>query len=150
MKTTQSSPKYIEWISAEDMHTDSTEWASQLEFAKDEHLFFEHVITTYTSQLLAFKDFSSDKELVDTINRSFKKNLQLLAEVTAHQTALQIMVDGIDQPKDEKKYKETHRKLAVEVAGFLHEYHALKTQLFAIITTIRKEEKQRFLFDKKH
>jgi hypothetical protein len=146
MKTVQ----YIKWLSPEEMHKDSQNWLSELNFIKDEHLFFEHLITSFTMELLELNDFASDKEIVDTINRSERQNDMLLASVTAHEKELKVMVDGIDQLKEEEAYRETHRELTVEIHEFANNYRMLKAQLFDIIKNIKKEEKQRYLFDKNH
>ncbi len=150
MRTTQQSTKYIEWISAEDMHSDSLHWLSQLRFIKDEHFFFEHLIASFSTQLKELDIFSSDKEIIDAITRSYRRTEQLIKIVVMHEKELQIMVDGIDQLEDERKYKETHRNLTMEIDEFLKEYRILKTQLFNIVKSIKKEEKLQFLLDRNH
>ncbi|MBC8757044.1 hypothetical protein H2O64_20395 [Kordia sp. YSTF-M3] len=148
MKTTQTTANYIKWLSPEDIHKASLAWLSELNFVKDEHLFFEDLIKTYTIELLEFKDFSSDKEMVDAINRSEKQNNILIDAVIAHEKKLKVLVDDIDQPEEEKEYKEVHKKLAIEIDQFLEEYKMLKTQLFTIIKEIKKEIKYRTLLDR--
>ena len=150
MKTIQTTAKYIEWISAEDMHTNSLHWLSQLRFIKDEHHFFEHLISSFSTELQELDIFSSDKEIIDVLNRSYRTTAQLIDTVVTHEKELTIMIDEIDQPEDEKIYKKTHRKLSVEIAAFFQEYRDLKTQLFNIIKNIKKEDKLRSLFDKNH
>lgn len=150
MKTTQTAVNYIEWLSAEEMHKQSLAWLSELNFIKDEHLFFEDLIKTFTIELLELQDFSNDKEIVDAINRSEKRTIQFIEAVIAHEKGLQIMVDEIDQPKDEKAYKEAHKKLAIEINQFLQEYRMLKSQVFTIITAVKKEKKYRTLLDRKY
>lgn len=149
MKTIQTTPKYIEWISAEDMHTDSLHWLSQLNFIKDEHFFFEDLISTFSSQLKKLDVFSSDKEIIDVITRSYRRTEQLINVVKKHEKELEIMLDGVDQIEDEKKYKETHRNLSKEMEEFFKEYRGLKVQLFNIIKDIKKEEKLQSSLDKK-
>lgn len=150
MKTIQTTTKYIEWISAEDMHTNSLHWLSQLRFIKDEHHFFEHLISSFSTDLQELDIFSSDKEIIDVLNRSYRNTARLIDTIVKHEKELTIMIDEIDQLEDEKKYKETHRKLSLEMDAFLQEYRALKTQLFNIIKGIKKENKLRSLFDKNH
>jgi len=150
MRTIQTSNKYIEWISAEDMHTDSLHWLSQLRFIRDEHYFFENLISSFSDELEEMDIFSSDKEIIDTITRSYRRTEQLIKVVMEHGKGLQIMVDGINQIEDEKKYKLTHRNLTVEIDSFLKEYRLLKTQLFSIIKDIKKEEKLESLLDRNH
>lgn len=150
MKTTQTSVQYIEYLSAEEIHRNSLAWLSELNFIKDEHLFYEDLIKTFTIELLELQDFASDKELVITINRSEKQNNMLIKAVIAHEKQLKILVDGIDQPKDEKTYRETHKKLALEIGQFLQDYKLLKTQVFDIIKHIKKEMKNRSLLDRNY
>ena len=104
MKTIQTQVKYVEWLSAEEMHDASKEWLSELRFIKDEHLFFEDLITTYTSLIIESGKFSDTTEIADAINKSEKQNNLLIEAVKVHENKLQIMVDGIDQLKEEKAY----------------------------------------------
>ncbi|WP_178988335.1 hypothetical protein [Winogradskyella schleiferi] len=149
MKTTRTHLRYVEWLSPEEMHDTSKEWLSELNFIKDEHLFFEDLVTQFTSQLIAFGNFSSIKEIIDTINRSQKQNNTLIEAVKLHENELQIMVDGINQVKEEKAYVKEHSDLIIAMTEFLKDYKSLKTQLFDIIKTIKKEDKNRHLLDRK-
>ncbi|KAA5826246.1 hypothetical protein FPF71_05375 [Algibacter amylolyticus] len=148
MKTTQKHLRYAEWLNAEEMHEASKEWLSELNFIKDEHLFFEDLVTEFTSQLIALGNFSSVKEVIDAINRSDKVNNQLLEAVRNHENKLQIMVDGVDELDLEKAYIKEHSNLIVSINKFLKEYRVLKTQLFNIIKIIKKEDKSKHLLDK--
>lgn len=141
--------KYTEWLDADEMHEASKEWLSELNFIKDEHLFFEDLVTQFTSQLIAFGNFSSNKEIIDTINRSQRQNNTIIEAVKIHKNELQIMVDGIDQLEEEKAYTKEHSDLIVAITEFLKEYKSLKTQLFDIIKNIKKEDKNRHLLDRK-
>ncbi|WP_298423375.1 hypothetical protein [uncultured Kordia sp.] len=141
---------YIKWLSSEEMHRDSLQWLSELNFIKDEHFFFENLLHTFSMQLSELDIFSNEKEIIDVLNRSQRSNNNLIEAVQTHEKDLKIMVDGIDQPKDEKIYKETHRGLKVETHEFFKNYRMLKTQIFDIIKDLKKEEKLRLLFDKNH
>ncbi|GAA4241332.1 MULTISPECIES: hypothetical protein [Winogradskyella] len=149
MNTTQTHLRYVEWLNAEEMHKASKEWLSELNFIKDEHLFFEDLVTQFTSQLIALGNFSSSKEIIDAINRSQKQNNTLIEAVRIHENKLQIMVDGIDELEEEKAYIKEHRDLIIAISEFLNEYKSLKTQLFNIIKIIKKEDKSRHLLDRK-
>jgi len=148
MKTTKKNLTYIEWLSAEDMHALSKEWLSELNFIKDEHLFFEDLVTKFTSQLLATEKFADSKEIVDAINRSEKYNNQLIDAVKRHENQLYVMVDGVDQKEVEKAYTTEHQNLSMAISDFLKEYKSLKMQLYNIIKHIRKEEKTSHLLDR--
>ncbi|NND11798.1 MAG: hypothetical protein HKN96_11365, partial [Flavobacteriaceae bacterium] len=61
MKTEQTYPRYVEWLSAEEMHNASREWLSELRFMKDEHHFYEDLITSFTMQMLEQDKFPENK-----------------------------------------------------------------------------------------
>ena len=141
--------RYVKWLSADDMHKASQEWLSELRFIKDEHLFFDDLITLYTSNLLDAVAFSYIQELIDVLNRSQKQNNVLIEAILLHEKELQIMVDGKDQLEEEKAYTKEHRDLILAIAEYLKEYKTLKSQLFDLIKKVKKEEKQKHLIDKK-
>ncbi|WP_044397453.1 hypothetical protein [Lacinutrix sp. Hel_I_90] len=149
MITSKTENIYFEWLTAEDMHENSKKWLSELQFVKDEHLFFQDLITTYTLQIIDFEDFSDTKEIVDALNRSQKKNNELIEAVLNHEKDLEIMVDGIDDVKKEKHYKKLHRQLLTSVSEYLYDYKKVKTQLFSIVKDVMKKEKQQRLLDKR-
>lgn len=150
MKTTQTSKqtRYVEWLSPEEMHHGSQDWLSELRFIKDEHLFFGDLIKSYTLQLISIEKFSRSTKVIEAINKSQKKNGLLIKAIIMHINNLKIMVDGIDQLKEEEAYKKEHRRLIIEISNYLKNYRLLKTQLFDIIKNIKKEDKNR-LIDKK-
>ena len=149
MKTRQTNLRFVKWLSSEEMNEASKQWLSELNFVKDEHLFFEDLVTQFTSQLIASGNFSSNKEIIDAINLSQKQNNTLIEAVKIHKNELQIMVDEIDQLEEEKAYAKEHSDLIIAITKFLKEYRSLKTQLFDIIKNIKKEEKNRYLLDRK-
>ena len=149
METKQTQTRYVEWLGADEMHMASKEWLSELKFIKDEHLFFEDLIKSHTLQLIDPEKFSNNKEIIDAINRSQKKNNLLIEAVKVHENDLNIMVDGINQLIEEQAYKKEHKGLITEISEFKKYYQDLKTQLFEIIKRIKKQEKQRRLLDRK-
>jgi len=148
MKATYTNIKYVEWLSAEIMHKNSIEWLSDLEFMKDEQLFFDDLIKSYTLQLIDSKHFKESKRIIDTLSKLQTKTDLLIESVKTHKNDLKIMVDGIDQPKEEEGYKNEHRGLIVEINNFIKDYRILKTELFSLIKNIKKAEKQKRLIDK--
>ncbi|WP_347925540.1 hypothetical protein [Pontimicrobium sp. SW4] len=149
MKTTQTNTKYVEWLNAETMYKNSIEWLSDLEFMKDEQLFFDDLIKSYTLQLIDSKYFKKSKKIIDTLSKLQTKTDLFIKYVKNHKNDLKIMVDGINQPKEEADYKNEHRRLIVEINNFVKEYREVKTNLFSVIKIIMKEEKLKKLIIKK-
>lgn len=149
MEKTYKNPKYVEWLSAAQMHQSSKEWLSELLFIKDEHLFFEDLIKSFTLKLIAPEKFSDNKEIIDALNRSQKHNNLLIEAIKVHKNDLKIMVDGVNQLKEEKAYRNSHQGLLIKIKEFQGNYRHLKTQLFDIIKIIKKEDKRNSLLDKR-
>jgi len=149
MITTKTQAKYIEWLSTDEMHQASKKWYSELCFIKDEQLFFDDLIKTYTLQLLEEKKFASNRKVVDALYLSQKRNDELLEIIKTHRNELEILVDGINQPKEEAIYKKEHKELVFIMSEFFIDYQNLKTKLFKLFKAILKAEKDSHLIDKK-
>ncbi|SDS57786.1 hypothetical protein SAMN05216503_3503 [Polaribacter sp. KT25b] len=147
MKTTPINTNYIEWLSAEEMHNNSKEWLLELEFLNDEYLFFEDLIKWNTLQLIDFQAYSKSKEIVENFSKSKNTNDTLIKLIKKHENELEILVDGIDQPKEETAYKKEHKALLISFKNHLKEHRALKSSLFDILKKIKKSEKQNRIID---
>ncbi|WP_452226758.1 hypothetical protein [Lacinutrix cladophorae] len=142
MITTKTQNKYLELMSASEMHQASKKWYSELSFIKDEQLFLDDLVTTYTLQLINKEEFADTTEIVDVLNRSQKRNNELLNIVRTHTNDLEVLVDNIKKPKEEVGYKKEHKELIKVISEFFIDYKNLKTQLFQIFKNILKDEKQ--------
>ena len=142
MKNAQTHSRYVDWLNADQMHKNSKEWLSELRFIKDEHLFFEDLIKSYTLDLLEPQKFVHNKEIIDKIKKSKKRNKLLIKAIIVHLNKLQIMLDDIEQPKEEEAYKKEHLNLIIDISEFEKKYRILKMELFDIIKTIKKHQKQ--------
>ena len=148
MITTKTQEKYLELMNATEMHQASKKWHSELSFISDEQLFLNDLVKTYTLQLLDKEEFGNSKEIIDILNKSEKRNSDLLNIVKTHTNDLEILVDNIKQPKEEIGYKKEHKELIKVISEFFIEYKNLKTQLFQIFKGILKDEKQMRFIDR--
>lgn len=142
MKTKEKQLKYIEWLNASDMRENTRKWLSELEFVRDEELFLDDLIKSYTLQLIDSKHFEESKKIVDRLKEFHKKTDNMMNLVKSHERKLKVMVDGIDQNKEEDNYKDEHRWLTKSVEQFLKKYWIFKSQMFHLIKNIIKEQKQ--------
>jgi len=62
-----------------------------------------------------------------------------------HEKALQILVDGIDQIKEEEAYRKEHLRLIIDVSNFQKKHREIKKRIFKLIKNILKEAKQKRL-----
>lgn len=147
MKTENQNFRYIEWKSPEEMHFSSLQWNSELKFIRDEHKFLEDMLREYTLPIIESHLLDKTKDLISRLSDSEKKEESLLKEGTKHANALEIMVDGIDQPGEEKKYREEHRKLLNEINAYTRDYRMLKKEIFQTISAVLKQQKQKRLLN---
>ncbi|MBT8206482.1 MAG: hypothetical protein KJP14_12125 [Eudoraea sp.] len=142
-----TTPRYIEWISPEEMHSATLAWLSELKFIKDEQRFLNGLVKSYTEQLINHKIYDKSKQLVGEILDAENELDRLLKKIQVHENQLEIMIDDVDQPKMEKAYRETHLELLQLMQGYLGDYRDLKTQLFNLLTRVIKQEKQKRLLN---
>ena len=142
MKITPVNTSFIEWLSAEEMHNDSKEWILELEFLNDEYLFFEDLIKWNTLQLIDFQSYSKSKEIVEVLSNSKITNNTLIELIRKHENNLVILVDGINNTKEDKFYRKEHKTLIVLFKNHLKEHKAIKLNLFEILKNIKKNEKK--------
>lgn len=147
MESIGSNFRYLEWKSPEEMHYSSLQWLSELAFIKDEHLFFEDMLKEYTLPIIESELFSKVKELIDQLEFSNKQSEGLKEKIQSHTNRLGIMIDGVDQPKEEKEYKEEHRALLKEINLFNKKYSDLKKEIFEAVAKALKKQKQKRLLN---
>jgi len=145
MKTKQTEVKYVEWLSAEVMHTASRNWMSELLFVKDEQLFFDDLIKSYTLKLIESKHFAKSKKIIDKLVKLGKETDKLISTIKKHEIDLEIMVNKKDELDEEENYKNAHRELIILVAEYFENYRSVKKQLYKLIKGVIKEKKQKLL-----
>jgi hypothetical protein len=145
MKTIHTKAKHTEWLSADDMHDASKLWISELAFFTEEQIFLEDLIKSYTLELIDKNHFEESKAIVDKLSTLVKETKVLSNAVKSHEAELSIMVDGVDQLKDEANYRKEHRNLIELIGEFKKRYQSIKTRLFDLIKLVMKEGKQKRL-----
>lgn len=147
MTTLKNQTKYVEWLSVSNMHQETLNWNSELNFIKVEQIFFQDLIKSYTIQLIGSEHFDKSKQIVDILYEIQKETNLLFEIVKRHRVSLQILVDGVNQIKEEKAYKKEHKDLIVKLSEFIDRYNNFKETLFKHIKNIIKENKQKRLLD---
>ncbi|MDX1766876.1 MAG: hypothetical protein R3294_02420 [Arenibacter troitsensis] len=133
--------RMMEWLDPNEMHEASLKWMSELKFIRDEQLFLNDLVKSYTLQLTDSSVFNESKEIIGAIASSEKELIVLMKKVQAHENQLEIMMDEIDQLKMEKAYTETHWELNSEIARYSVQYRELKLRLFKLVSKVIKKDK---------
>ncbi len=145
MKAREPNIKYVEWQSPDELHEISLNWVSELKFIKDEQHFLDELMQNYMLELLSGNVYKKSKKVLNDLSEERKDLEPLFKEIINHHNALAILVDGKDQPVEEKQYKDDHRALIIKVNEYLINYKDTKRKVFELIKTIMKREKQKRL-----
>ena len=137
----------MEWLSAEELHNDSRNWRSHLEFTKDEQLFLNDLIGSHVLDLVDSEAFKKASPLLTSLEKMEKDWTILFKKVQLHENQLQIMVDDVDQLKMEEAYLTTHMELTNEVEAYFAKYRSVKTKIFRLISSLIKKRKQKRLLN---
>ena len=137
--------KYEAWLSSETMHNNSLNWISELKFARDEQLFFDDLVKSYTLQLIDSSHFAESKTIRDKLCDLQKETNNLLKKVNTHENGLKVIVDGINDLVKEDAYKDKHERLILRLNNFIKKNRLFKKDLFSLITGIIKTGKQKRL-----
>lgn len=137
--------KYMEWLDADEMHEASMLWFSELKFIRDEQIFLNNLVTSYTLQLIDANIFEDSKKIIDDLQHAEKDIVPLFKQVQAHENQLEIMVDDVDQLKMEKAYIKTHEDLQIAIHDYSQRYRDIKERLFKLLSSVMKKEKQKRL-----
>ncbi len=146
METSGQNYKYVEWKSAEKINFSSIQWISELNFMKDEHQFLAEMLTEYTLPIIESYLLSKVKNLIDRLTKYKEKTETLLNKIIEHRKGLLVMVDGINQLEEEKRYKKEHGELLIDINQLTREYNDLKNEIFVTITQALKQQKQKQFF----
>lgn len=147
METTKKKRSYIEWLDPEEMHKASIQWMSELKFVRDEQLFLNNLVKSYTLQLVDSKIFNESKKIIDSILEAEKEVVNLMKKVRSHENLLEIMINDVDELKMEKAYTETHWDLTSTMSRYIEDYRKLKARLFKLVSKVMKKQKQKRLLN---
>ncbi len=139
---TQNINKMVEWYSAERIHEMTKHWLSDLNFIKDEQEFLEELIINYKKSAIEDDIHIRIQKALTALLRTKRGNQLLINEILRHKEDLKLMVDGKDELEKEKNYKTKHKALSVKVSSFFYDYKAVKFEVFSLVKTLMKTEKQ--------
>ncbi|MBX2828284.1 MAG: hypothetical protein KTR22_08980 [Flavobacteriaceae bacterium] len=143
MKKTTPLYRFVEWSSPEELHEATLEWKSELEFVQVEQGFLNQLIANHTLALISDDIKEEGQALISELFEEEKQVSQLLTNVLKHHNELEILVDGKDQIQEEKKFKEAHYFLKMEVLDYLKNYKNTKRKIFDLIQQIMKKSKRK-------
>lgn len=147
MKTIIPNLRYLESKRADELHIESLNWISELKFIKDEQHFLDELLKSYTLQLIEDPNYDETIKIIKHLSKVRKLGEKMLKTMINHENGLLILVDGIDQISEEKKYRDLHSKYLKDITNYFNDYKETKKEIFSLIKRIMKHEKQRRLLN---
>ncbi|PKG52674.1 MULTISPECIES: hypothetical protein [Olleya] len=144
---TQNKNKMVEWYGADRMHEMSKTWLSDLNFIKDEQVFLEELITDYTQLIIDDHVLARAQDAATALLRTKRGSQKLITALVAHENDLELMVDGKNELDKEEQYKADHLAFIKQVSSFFYDYKAVKSEIFNLVKTLMKRDKQDHLLN---
>lgn len=130
--------------SIEELHYNSTEWISEIDFINDEIQFLNHLLS---------------RKYIDYLEAGLSKRIEvfskkLVKEITAGKTLRDliykheiVLANLIENNSDAStlNYLDTYKKLEIEVETYFKKYRNLKKRIFEVVEKVMKRKNQKKL-----
>ena len=128
--------------SIEELHHDSRNWLSEIQFINYEMKFLYNLLTSNYIELLSSGLDIKVKELFKKIAIEKKSGNALSKLILEHEKILSDLIQT-NSVTSNKNYLETHKKFEIEITIFLGRYKELKMEIFKIIERIMRKKGQK-------
>jgi len=130
--------------SIEELHYDSRNWLSEIEFINYEMKFLNQLLSSYYIDLLESGYDKHIKGFVNKIVLEKKSGNDLSKLILGHEKILSDLIQT-NSVTSNKNYLETHKKFEIEIIIYLGRYKELKMEIFKLIErTMRKKRQKKF------
>lgn len=141
---TENKPTLMELQRAQVFHRDAEDWLSEIHFMRDEMAFFGELLRNYF-MALAEKDFDEEKELIKH-RRMITTEIELMRQrIHEHHGHLTTLLDESHPESKERALEAEHYEVATGFKDLRKEFNTYKKDLFANVTQVMKEQKQKRL-----
>lgn len=130
--------------SVEELHYDSKNWISEINFINDEIRFLNHLLSEKYIDCLDGGLFKKIKNLIIQISDEKKAGHALKEVINKHETILSDLIKN-NSVESNKNYLLTHNKIEKEIYSFNNKYKNIKKDIFDIVENIMKQKEQKKL-----
>ncbi|UAM97532.1 hypothetical protein K8354_14640 [Polaribacter litorisediminis] len=134
MKNQKWHIKYLKWFSADEIYETSKNWNSELYFIKDEQHFFQHLFHQFAASFIKSKELFKIKRILYDLTELQEECTILIWIISKHVNNLNLLIDDVNQIREEKIYKETHQQIFEAMDDFLLKHKEFKKTLFKMVT----------------
>ncbi|MFD0863836.1 hypothetical protein ACFQ1M_16590 [Sungkyunkwania multivorans] len=142
MKTSDSMALPSEKKRIEELHRDSLNWISELDFIKDEIRFFKKLLRSYSFEPTTPNLFEKLQLFRQQMQEVLNRNMEDLDLVRKHENHLSGMQE-CDQLECDQAYLLEHDRLGEEIVGHLKKFKKLKKNIFEYTEGILKASRNK-------
>jgi len=142
MKTKKSKDWAGRVKSIDELHHDSKNWLSEIEFIKDEMKFLTNLLSSHYIDLIDTGLKTNIKEFVKQISEEKKTGKELYSLIHNHERILSKLINTKSVTTN-KNYLDTHKKFEHEMIVFLRRYKKLKKGIFKMLEMTMKKKHQK-------
>lgn len=130
--------------SIDELRHDSKLWVSEINLIKDEIRFLEHLLS---ENYIDFLSAGLHKKIKDSVKQiSVQKNVgTTLLELINSQEKILAELIKYESASGNKNYLESHKKLEIEVTGYINKYKELKQRIFKAVENVMRKKDQKKL-----
>jgi hypothetical protein len=132
--------------SIEEMHSDATQWKSEINFVKDEIRFLEHLLSSNYIELLHVGLYKKIEYFVNELSIQKQNGKTLLKLIEEHELILSDLILK-NCATDNKKFLKKHSSLHNEFEKYSYYFKKNKKQIFKIIESIMRDKNKKMLIN---
>ncbi|MCD6543581.1 MAG: hypothetical protein J7K34_03645 [Flavobacteriaceae bacterium] len=126
------------------LHEQNVTWLTELEFAQDEHIFLENLLSTYFLDLSSEKLFEPTKKLIHKLNDVEIMDNELEDAIQTHNKHVATLLESL-QLEGKKDVVKEHQSIKKDFDIFHLKFKFVKKKIYNMIKEIMKEHKQKLL-----
>jgi hypothetical protein len=130
--------------SAEELHEDSKNWNSEIEFIHIEMRFLNNLLASKYIDFLEYDLEKETKKLASNIKEEKRIGNELHDLIVKHENSLADLIQT-NSVKANTHYKDIHKKLESEMLFYTKKYRKVKRQIFKLVEEIMKKKAQKKL-----
>ena len=130
--------------SKEELHDNSKNWLSEINFVNDELRFLDHLLGSNYIDFLEFGLNNKIEKLIKSIKEEKKTGTTLKKLIENHEKILSGLIDT-DSVSSNANYMDIHKKLEFEMILYNKKYKKLKRQIFEVVEKVMVKKAQKKL-----
>ena len=142
MKAKEKRDWYGREKSTEELHDDSKQWLSEIDFVYDEMRFLEHLLASNYISFLEHGLDEKSKKLSNEMNAEKKAGIELQTLIQKHEETLGELIKT-NSVSSNTHFLDIHKKLEFEMMLFFKKYKKLKRQIFEVVEHIMRKNSQK-------